>query len=90
MELSRAIASMAVVLAIVLAAGYAVGEDAAPAGKMTAQQKVEAREAQRLAALAEQQKRKDAFDRSCNKPLKTGTDYDLCRAAYRALTAASK
>ena len=90
MELSRAIATMAVVLAVVLAAGYAVGEDAVPAAKPTAQQKTDAREVQRRAALEDQQKRKDQSDRSCNKPLKTDTDYDLCRTAYRALTATSK
>ena len=90
MELSRAIATMAVVLAVVLAAGYAVGEDAVPVTKQTAQQKTDAREVQRRAALEEQQKRKDTFDRSCNKPLKSDTDYDLCRAAYRALVAAPK
>lgn len=90
MELSRAIASMAVVLAIVLAAGYAVGEDGGPVVKPTAQQKVDAREAQRHAALAEQQKRKDVFDLRCNKPLKSDVDYELCRAAYRALVATPK
>ena len=90
MELSRAIATMAVVLAVVLAAGYATGEDAVPAPKQTAQQKTDVREVQRRAALEEQQKRKDQFDRSCNKPLKSDTDYDLCRAAYRALVATPK
>ena len=55
MELSKTIGMVAVVLAVVLAAGYAVGEDgAAGASKQTMQMKVEEREAQieRYAALA--------------------------------------
>jgi hypothetical protein len=78
---------MAVVLGIILAAGYAQGESAAPAGatKMTAQDKLVEREAQRRVAVEEQQKRKDAFERACNKPLRTDTDFDLCRAAYKRL-----
>ena len=87
MDLSRTIASMAVVLGVILAAGYAQGEGAAPAGapKITAQDRLVEREAQRRAAVEEQQKRKDAFERACNKPLKSETDFDLCRAAYKRL-----
>ena len=90
MELSRTIGTVAVVLGIVLAAGYAVGEDGRPATKQaeatkTGQSKVEEREAQRRVALEEQQRRKDAFERACNKPLKTDMDFDLCRTAYKRL-----
>ena len=86
MELSKTIGTVAVVLGVVLAAGYAVGEDgAAGASKPTMQMKVEEREAQRRAALEEQQRRKDAFERACNKPLKSATDFDLCRTAYKRL-----
>ena len=86
MKLSTAIASMAVVLGVILAAGYANGEaPAAGATTPTAQDKVEAREAQRRAAVEEQQRRKEAFERACNKPLKTETDLDLCRTAYKRL-----
>jgi len=95
MELSRTIGTVAVVLAVVLAAGFAVGEDGAPATKLTqatpaeatktGQMKVEEREALRRAALEEQQKRKDAFERACNKPLKSDMDFDLCRTAYKRL-----
>ena len=101
MELSRTIGTVAVVLAVVLAAGYAVGEDggsakqaaftqvqAAPAqgtSSKTGQAKVEEREAQRRVALEEQQRRKDAFERACNKPMKTDMDFDLCRNAYKRL-----
>ena len=86
MELSRTIGTMAVVLGVVLAAGFAVGEDGANAPtKQTGQMKVDEREAQRRAALEEQQKRKDAFERACNKPLKSDMDFDLCRAAYKRL-----
>jgi hypothetical protein len=89
MELSRTIALMAVVLGMVLAAGYALGEDnQAPAPKqMTVQKKVDDREAQRRSALAAHEKRKAHFERSCNKPLKSDTDFVLCRAAYRELVA---
>jgi len=103
MELSRTIGTVAVVLGIVLAAGFAVGEDGAPATKgttsatlaqaspteaqasKTGQMKVEEREAQRRVALEEQQKRRDAFERACNKPMKTDMDFDLCRTAYKRL-----
>jgi hypothetical protein len=36
-------------------------------------------------ALKEQQERKDAFERACNKPMKTDMDFDLCRTAYKRL-----
>ena len=93
MELSKTIGMMAVVLGVVLAAGFAVGEDgaqnaaqnAAKPAATTGRIKVEEREAQRRAALEEQQKRKDAFERACNKPLKSDSDFDRCRAAYKAL-----
>jgi hypothetical protein len=86
MDLSTTIASMAVVLGVILAAGHAFGEAAAPMeARPTAQQKLEAREAQRRVAVEEQQKRKDAFERACSKPMKTETDYDHCRTAYKRL-----
>jgi len=87
MELSRTIATMAVVLGVILAAGYAQGEAGTPADapKQTAQDKVAEREAQRRAAVEEQQRRKDAFERACNRPLKSDSDFDLCRAAYKRL-----
>lgn len=100
MELSRTIGTVAVVLGVVLAAGFAVGEDGASAAKQatlaqatpaqveaakTGQAKVEEREAQRRVALKEQQERKDAFERACNKPLKSDMDFDLCRNAYKRL-----
>ena len=89
MDLSRTIGTVALVLAVVLAAGYAVGEDGGQQSKAvpgkTGQIKVEEREQQRRAALAEQQKRKDAFERACNKPLRTDMDFDLCRTAYKRL-----
>lgn len=86
MELSKTVGSMAVVLGVVLSAGFAVGEDSATVtSKQTMQMKVEQREAQRRAALEEQQRRKDAFERACNKPMKSDTDRDLCRVAYKRL-----
>ncbi len=103
MELSRTIGTVAVVLGVVLAAGFAVGEDGGPVKQgmqaatlaqatptqteaaKTGQAKVEEREAQRRVALKEQQDRKDAFERACNKPMKTDMDFDLCRTAYKRL-----
>jgi hypothetical protein len=89
MELSRTIGTVAVVLGVVLAAGFAVGEDGAQVSKTapqtTGQMKLEEREAQRRVALEEQQKRKDAFERACNKPLKSDMDFDRCRTAYKRL-----
>ena len=79
MELSRTIALMAVVLGLVLASGYAV-----------AQNKADDREAHRRAALEAHEKRKSHFERSCNKPLSSETDFVLCRAAYRALVSTQK
>lgn len=88
MELSKTVGSMAIVLGVVLSAGFAAGEDSATgASKQTMQMKVEEREAQRRAALEEQQKRKDAFERACNKPMRSDTDRDLCRVAYKRLNA---
>jgi hypothetical protein len=78
---------MAVVLGVILAAGYAQGEAGTPADapKQTAHEKVAEREAQRRAAVEEQQRRKDAFERACHKPLKSDADFDLCRTAYKRL-----
>jgi hypothetical protein len=84
MELSKAIASTAIVLAIVLVAGHASGQNGVPAMK-TAQEKVAEREAQRRVAVEEQQKRKDAYERACSRPLKSDMDWDLCRTAYKRL-----
>lgn len=90
MNLATAIASMAVVLGVVLTAGYANGEGPAPAAgatRTTAQDRLDAREAARRAAVTEQQRRKDAFARACNKPIMSEGDFELCRTAYRRLEA---
>jgi len=86
-ELSRTIGWMAVVLGVILAAGYAQGEAGQPAApkKNTAQEQVEAREAQRRAAVEEHQRRKDAYERACSKPNKSQAQLDECRAAYKRL-----
>ena len=77
MELSRTIASVAVVLAVVVAAGFAAGEDRAVTDKKVADKTVS----------EEQEKRREHFERACNKPLKTENERALCRAAHRALGA---
>jgi hypothetical protein len=43
------------------------------------------REAQRRAAVEEQQRRKEAYERACSKPLKSQTELDQCRTAYKRL-----
>jgi hypothetical protein len=86
MELSRIIGTLALLLAVVLVAGYAVGDEPSPPIKETIQQKVEQKEAARRAAMAAQQKRKADFAKRCSG--KTGLsepELEACRAAYRKL-----
>jgi len=85
MDLSKTIATIALVLGVILCAGYSYSEPAAGAMKQTAQERVHEREAQRRAAVEEQQKRKDAYERACNRPLKSATDLELCKVAYKRL-----
>jgi hypothetical protein len=88
MELSKAIASIAVVLGVILAAGYAQGQaemSSEGATKQTAQERIQEREAERRAAVAEQERRKVAYEKACNRPLKTDSDLETCRSAYKRL-----
>ena len=87
MQLSTVVASVAVILAAALAAGHALGEDIPPQSqpKVTMQKKVDEREAQRRAAAADQQKRKEEFARRCTKPLKTPYELEECRIVYRQM-----
>ena len=94
MQLSTAVASLALVLAAALATGHALSQDGPspytrgpsprPAPK-TAHAKVEEREALRRAAAVDQQKKKDYFTRRCAKPYKTQAEMEECRAFYRSL-----
>ena len=76
-------------MGVILTAGYAYGDavitPAAGATKPTAQDKVQQREALRRAAVEEQQKRKDAYERACAKPHRTDMEFDQCRTAYKKL-----
>jgi hypothetical protein len=87
MQLSTIIASIALVLAGVLVTGYAAGDESieTPAAKATAQDKIDQREAQRRAAVAEHKKRKEEFARRCTKPGLSDAELEACRAAYRRL-----
>ena len=87
MQLSSAIATMAMILGAIAIAGHAVGEDSTtpPAARQTQQERLDARELARRAAVVEQKKRKQAFDLACNKPLKSEAEVDSCRAAYKRL-----
>lgn len=86
MELSKVVASLAIVLGAVLATGYARGDGpSGPAVKETVQDKLVAREAMQRAALAEHHRRKEDVTRLCNRPLYKPGELEACRAAYRKL-----
>jgi hypothetical protein len=85
-QLSNIIGSMALVLAGVLATAYAFSEEnRTPVAQETVQKKLDQREAQRRAAMAEHKKRKEEFARRCTKPGLTDAELEACRAAYRRL-----
>ena len=87
MQLSTTVASTALVIGVVVCAGYARSQDAgAGATQRTMQSKIDEREAQRRVAMAEHQKRKQEFVRRCtsSQPM-TPAQLDSCRAAYRKL-----
>jgi hypothetical protein len=79
-DLSKAVAALALLLAAALAAGHARGND-----KPTTQDRAAEREAQRRVAVDEHQRRKEDYVRLCAKPLMTRTELEACRAAYRRL-----
>ena len=88
MELSRAVASAALILAVLLVVGHARGDadEAAPAKEPeTLQQRLEKREEARRAAVIEQQRRSELFERQCKKPVKTAEEMEACRAVYRQM-----
>ena len=85
MNTSILVGSIAVVLAGVLAAGHAFGQEIVKLPPPTAQEKLDQREALRRAAVLDQQKRKDDFARSCLRPALSDSQLEACRAAYRKL-----
>lgn len=87
MQLSTVVASVALVLAAALAVGHALGQDIPPQSepRVTMQKKVDEREAQRRAAAADQQKKREQFARQCNKPVKTPYELEECRTVYRQM-----
>ena len=88
MQLSTAVASLALLLAAALATGHAFSQDGPspyPSAPRTAQSKVDEREALRRAAAVDQQKKKDYFTRRCTKPYKSQVEMEECRAFYRSL-----
>jgi hypothetical protein len=79
-------------VAFVAALGAALGLEAADAqtpvatsSTPTLQQKLEEREAQRRALVAEQQKRYAEFVRWCKRAIVTDRELAECRVAYRRL-----
>lgn len=85
MELSRAVASTALILAVLLVVGHARGDGDADAAKETLQKKIDRREEARRAALVEHQRRTESFERECRKPLKTAEELAACRSAYQRM-----
>jgi hypothetical protein len=87
MQASTVVGAIALLLAVVAAAGYAYSDESPVAvpERVTMQKKIDQREAQRRAAVAEQQKRKEAFERRCSKPVKTAEELAECRAVYRQM-----
>lgn len=86
MQLSTVIGTLALLLAAALVAGHALGEDALPpASAPTIQKQVDEREAQRRAAAAVHEKKKEEFTKRCSKPLKTPFELEQCKAAYREM-----
>ena len=84
MELSKVVASLALILGVLLATGYARA-DAVSGVKQTGQERLVAREAMQRAALAEHHRRKEDVVRLCNRPLFRPAELEACRAAYRKL-----
>jgi hypothetical protein len=80
-ELAKAVASLALILAVVLAVGHAHGTE----GEGSPLAKETQREAARRAALAEHHKRRQEVSRLCAKAVKSSAEMDACRAAYRRL-----
>jgi hypothetical protein len=87
MQASTVVGTLALILAAALVAGYTYGDDTAapPAEPKTMQKKVDEREAARRAAVAEQEKRKQEYQKRCGKPVKTAEELADCRTAYRQL-----
>ena len=86
MELSKVVASLAIILGALLATGYARGDGPnGPAVRQTVQERLLAREAMQRAALQEHHRRKEDVVRLCNRPLNSPANLEACRAAYRKL-----
>ena len=86
MDLSKVVASLAIILGATLATGYARGDGPnMPPARVTVQDRLLAQEATRRAALQEHHRRKEDVARLCNRPLTSPADLEACRAAYRKL-----
>ena len=80
MDLSNAVAAMALLLAGIVIGGYSTAY-----GEELGRETPAAREAARRVAVVEQQRRKEDFARLCAKPVKSTAEMEACRAAYRRL-----
>jgi hypothetical protein len=80
MDLSTTIASTAIVLAVILTAGYAFGE---AASESTQEQRIEAQH--NTAAVEQQEERTIAYQGDCETPKSTNEEHLACRDAFRPL-----
>jgi hypothetical protein len=80
MELPKAVATLALVLAGVVVYEYSRADEKAMARDSGA-----AREAARRVAVSDHERRKEDFARLCAKALMSNAQMDACRAAYRRL-----
>jgi hypothetical protein len=78
-------ATLALILGMATPAPLPGEENAQPA-PVTAQKKVEEREAQRRNAVADQEKLKRDFERNCKKQVLTDSELKACREAYRRMS----
>ena len=85
MELSRAVASGALILGALLVAGYALSGESAEPARETAQKKIEKREEARRAAVVEHRRKTEVFEQRCRKPLHTPEELEDCRVIYRMM-----
>ena len=88
MDLSKAVASLALLCGLLLVVGYSRAQPQpieSVIAMPTAHQKVEAREMKRKAAMVEQQRRRGEFERLCRKAMMSPAELETCRVAYREL-----
>jgi len=88
MDLSKLVASIALIIVVALVVGHARGAEMGRtvADSETVQAKLIEREAMRRAQLADHTRRKEDFQRRCSgRAYLTRAELEACRLAYRRL-----